>query len=48
MGLVSVERKCRVVCDLCCDALDFQALDSFVRKAFGKGLCCLAQFCLKN
>lgn len=30
MGLVSVERKCRVVCDLCCDALDFQALYMFV------------------
>lgn len=68
MGLVRVEKKCRMVCDHCGDAIDFQVciclctfwkehlkytvavLDSFVRKAFGAGLCCLGHlvFCSKN
>lgn len=30
MGLLRVEKKCRVVCDHCGDALDFQVLYVFV------------------
>lgn len=37
MGLVRVEKKCRVVCDHCGDALDFQVLYVFVH-FFGEEL----------